>query len=251
VSPLRWRLTLEYDGTAFVGWGIQPNGRSVQEVVERAAERLVGHPVRALVSGRTDAGVHALGQVATFDTTTPRSAESIRDGLNAYLPADVACVAADRVALDFDARRSARLKHYRYTWLDRPSRAPLSRHRVWHVRTRLDAERMHEAVQHLAGTHDYSAFRATGCNAPSPVRTLESWRVARDGDLVALDARGRGFLRHMIRIVAGSLNDVGRGHREPGWIGDVLEGRDRTRAGRTAPPRGLTLVSVTYAEPPG
>lgn len=246
MSRIRWRIVLEYDGTDFIGWGIQPKGRSIQGAVEEAAAELVGHSVRVLVSGRTDAGVHALGQVATFDTTTPRTANAVRDGLNAYLPPDVACVAADRVGLDFDARRSARIKHYRYTWLNRPARGAMNRTREWHFRHPLDHAAMHEAVQHLVGEHDYSAFQASGCNATHPVRTLRSWAVSRHGDRVVLDARGRGFLRHMIRIVAGSLVDVGRGRHEPTWMADVLAGRDRTLAGRTAPARGLTLMSVTY-----
>ena len=247
MSTIRWRIVLEYDGTEFIGWGIQPRGRSIQGVVEQAVERLVGHPARVFVSGRTDAGVHALGQVATFDSPTPRTADAVRDGLNSYLPLDVACVRADAVPLDFDARRSAKTKHYRYTWLNRPARGAVHRHREWHFRRPLDVAAMHEAAQHLVGDHDYSAFQASGCNASDAFRTLRHWQVSRQGDRVYLDARGRGFLRHMIRIVAGSLVDVGRGYHPPEWIAQVLADRDRTKAGRTAPARGLTLVSVTYA----
>jgi tRNA pseudouridine38-40 synthase len=248
----RWKLVLEYDGTDFVGWEVQPGHRSVQGAIEEALAGLLGHPVRVSVSGRTDAGVHALAQVASVRTPVRRSARAMRDGLNARLPADVACVRAEGVPLDFDPRRGAREKHYRYTFLDRPARSPLRRDRAWHLRRPLDAGAMHEAAQALVGTHDFAAFRASGCGARSTVRTLPGWRVVRRDSEIHLDVRGHGFLRHMIRIVAGSLVEVGLGRRPVGWMARVLEGRDRTAAGPTAPARGLCLVSVRYPElPPG
>lgn len=249
MAPTRWRLVLEYDGSDFVGWEVQPGQRSVQGAVEQGLEDLLGHAVRVSVSGRTDAGVHALGQVASFVTEVERSPRAMRDGLSSYLPQDVACVHAEPVELDFDPRRLARRKHYRYAWLARPSRSPMRRGRAWHVRQPLDVPAMHEAASHLAGTWDYSAFRASGCCARTTVRTLPGWSVQRVGDEIHLDVEGHGFLRHMIRIAAGTLVEVGRGRRPPEWVREVRDGLDRRAAGRTAPPHGLTLVSVTYGEP--
>lgn len=207
---------------------------------------LVQHPVRLSVSGRTDAGVHALGQIASFSSPTDRTVRALRDGLNALLPPDVGCVAVDEVPLSFDPRRQAREKHYRYRWLDRRARSPLRRNRVYHVRTPLDAAAMYEACVPLCGTHDFSTFRAARCGAATAVRTLPFWSVQRVDDEVWLDVRGHGFLRHMIRIVAGSLTEVGRGARDPTWIGAALHARERSAAGPTAPAGGLTLLSVTY-----
>jgi tRNA pseudouridine38-40 synthase len=247
----RFRITLEYDGTGFVGWESQREGRSIQGVVEHALARIVAHPVRVAVSGRTDAGVHALGQVAAFTTSAERTPRAIRDGLNALLPEDVACVSAEQVPLDFDPRRQARVKHYRYRWLDGRTRSPLRRTQVWWHRAPLDAAAMDAACAALCGTHDFATFRAAGCGAATTVRTIPEWRVHRQGDEVWLDARGHGFLRHMIRVVAGTLAEVGRGAWAPERVADALAARDRAAAGPTAPACGLTLVSVTYAEPDG
>jgi tRNA pseudouridine38-40 synthase len=211
---------------------------------------LVGHPAHVSGSGRTDAGVHAHGQVASFETTARRSERSIRDGLNAKLPSDVSCVSADQVPLDFDARRWVRRKTYRYTWMDRPSRSPLNGDRVWHVRTPMRVEAMHEAAQYLAGKHDFSSFRAVGCSAQHPVRWIERISVERRGQFVELSVVGNGFLRHMVRIIAGSLNEVGRGRQEASWLHEVLEARDRASAAMTAPAHGLALVSVEYGDGP-
>lgn len=245
---VRWRIDLEYDGGGFVGWQLQPSGRSVQGVVEEALERLLGHPARLRAAGRTDAGVHAEQQVAVFDAAVRRDERAILGGLNGFLPEDVAVVAACVVPDDFDPRRAPHTKRYRYRWLDRPARSPLRRGRAWHHRHRLDDEAMDRAARQLEGQHDFSAFRAVGCSAAHPVRSVEGCRVERHGDEVHLVADGTGFLRHMIRIVAGSLTEVGLGRRPPEWLADVLEGRDRERAGRTAPAHGLTLERITYLE---
>lgn len=246
----RWKLTLEYDGRGFSGWAAQPGQRSVQAEVERAASILVQHPVTIDVSGRTDAGVHALGQVAAFSTRSRREPAGVRSGMNAHLPDDVAVVEAERVDPSFDPRRDTRVKHYRYTWLDRPARSPWLHDRVWHRRGRLDVARMDEAARLLDGTWDFASFRAIGCSAATTVRTIPSWRVTRDGDLVCLDVMGHGFLRHMIRIVAGSLLLVGEGRRPPSWLAEARDAKRREAAGDTAPPGGLVLVSVTYGPPP-
>jgi tRNA pseudouridine38-40 synthase len=249
-SELRFRLTLEYDGTDFVGWEVQPGQRSIQGEVERALARILGHPVRVAVSGRTDSGVHALGQVAAFTTTASRSATTVRDGLNALLPPDVACRHAELVVPDFDPRRHARTKHYRYRWLDSKVPSPLRRGRVYWIRTGLCATSMDEAALSLAGTHDFATFRAAGCGAATTVRTIPTWRVRRVDDEVQLDVWGHGFLRHMVRIVAGTLTEVGRGARSPAWVAQALHARRRAAAGPTAPACGLALVSVTYAGDP-
>lgn len=242
----RWKLTLEYDGSGFAGWSVQPGQRTVQGEVERALTRFLGHPLRVEVSGRTDAGVHALGQVCALTTPVSRPARGMRDGVNRLLPDDVAVLDAEVVDLDFDPRRNTRAKTYRYTWVTRPARSPLRHGRAWHVRHPLDAAAMHQAAQALAGTHDFQTFRASSCQAATTVRTIPSWTVSAAGDEVHLTTVGHGFLQHMIRIVAGSLEEVGRGRRESGWIAEILQARDRTVAGRTAPAGGLTLVSVRY-----
>lgn len=245
-QPTRWRIDLEYDGSAFVGWQLQPRGRTVQGVVEEALARILGHPVRVQAAGRTDTGVHAEQQVVAFNTPVQRDARAMVRGLNGNLPEDVACLAAEQVPLAFDPRRAPHTKRYRYRWLDRDVRSPLRRHRAWHVTRPLDAERMHEAVQALVGQHDFTTFRATGCSAAHPIRTLERAAVERIGDEVHLIVEGTGFLRHMIRIVAGSLTEIGQGRRPPGWMGDILAARDRRQAARTAPAHGLTLDWIRY-----
>lgn len=250
MPPTRWRLVLEYDGASFVGWQIQPEGRTIQGVVEEALARLFGEAIRVHPSGRTDAGVHAEGQVAHFDAHVQRTPREVRDALNAFLPEDVAVVDAAQAPGGFDARRWVVSKRYRYTWLDRPARSPLSRRRAWHVRGPLDAVAMDQGARALLGRHDFSSFRASGCTAKHPVRLVQRIAVAREGDAVHLDVDGHGFLRHMVRIVAGTLVVVGQGKKPPPWVAEVLEARRRDAAGRTAPAHGLTLVAVTYGDGP-
>lgn len=222
----------------------------MQGAVEEALERFLGELVRVKASGRTDAGVHATGQVIAFDAFAVRTERAMRDGLNAHLPRTVACVDARVVPAEFDARGDVVRKRYRYTWLDRPSRSPMREDRGWHLRRRLDDRAMAEAARLLEGQHDFSAFRAEGCTAKHPTRTVEVARVIRVEDEVQLEMVGNGFLRHMIRIVAGTLTEVGVGRRPPAWVGEVLEGRDRARAARTAPASGLCLERVWYRGDP-
>ncbi|MCA9567530.1 MAG: tRNA pseudouridine(38-40) synthase TruA [Myxococcales bacterium] len=244
----RWRLDLEYDGAPFAGWQIQPGAPTIQQALEDAVLGLFGEHARVCASGRTDAGVHAEHQVATFVSAVERSERAVRDGLNAGLPAAIVVTRATRVPPEFDPRRQVKTKTYRYQWLDREVRSPFLAGRAWHQRRRLDVAAMHAAVQALDGTHDFEAFRAQGCQADHAVRTIGPLRVEREGDLVCLRVQGHGFLRHMIRIVAGTITEVGQGRREPGWVAEVLASRDRTRAGRTAPPHGLTLEAVSYPD---
>ena len=246
---MRWKITLEYDGTDFAGWQFQPGQRTLQGTIEEALTRLCDHPVTVSVSGRTDAGVHALAQVASFQTSARRDERAIRAGLNAFLPLDFACVRAEPVEDAFDARYWSWGKHYRYTWLVRDSRSPLIRTRAWHLRG-LDAAPMAEAVGAIVGRHDFTSFRAQGCAASHPNRTIEAATVTADGDLVHLDVHGQGFLRHMVRIIAGTLAEVGSGKRPSTFVADALAARDRTAAGQTAPPNGLTLIEAKFGDGP-
>lgn len=247
----RWRLTVEYDGRDFVGWAIQPNGLSVQEVMERALAKVLCERVRAEAAGRTDAGVHALGQVVAVTTAAEREPRALRDGVNANLPPSVAVVEAVRVPDSFNPRRDAKRKLYRYTWWDRRVRSPLERGRVWYVRQRLDVAAMQAAGQLIVGQHDYASFRANGCASTHAVRRIDQLTVSRVGDRVQLDVIGPAFLRHQIRIIAGTLCEVGLGRKPPEWMAKVLAARDRTIAGRTAPPQGLTLMWIEYTQPSG
>lgn len=241
---------VEYHGGDFVGWQVQPNGRSVQAALMNAAESFLGSPHVVIGSGRTDSGVHALGQVAALTTTVPRTSKQMVGGLNKSLPADVAVVEASQVPLAFDPRRWAWEKHYRYRFLDLRPRSPLVADQTWLVRRELDVEAMDAAAAHLVGTYDYASFQAAGCAAATTVRTLDAFRVTRHGPEVHLDVKGHGFLRHMVRIVAGTLMEVGVGRRPPAWMQTVIAAADRRAAGRTLPAKGLTLVSVTHGPGP-
>ena len=244
----RLKLTLEYEGTAYVGWQRQPNGVSVQEVMERALAELLGARVEVVAAGRTDSGVHALGQVVAFDAPRTLPLGAYLRGLSALLPPDVAVVAAEEVGPDFDPRRWASGKRYRYLISNRPVRSPLRRRTHWEVFAPLNVGAMDEAARPLLGTHDFSAFRAANCEAKTPVRTLRELVVLGDGDVVQLEVEGTAFLKHMVRNIVGTLVEVGRGERPVPWVAEVLASADRTRAGPTAPAHGLVLVEVTYGD---
>lgn len=241
-------LTLEYDGTDFFGWSVQSEGRTVQGELERSLAQFLGHTARVDGSGRTDSGVHARGQVAAFTTTATRSADNILRGLNSLLPQDLAVVDAREVPLHFDPRHDAKVKQYRYTWYNRRIRSPLALRRAWWVRDPLNVEAMNRALVPLVGTHDFSSFRAAGCDAAHPIRTMQGLTVSRAGDEVFFDAFGHGFLRFMVRNLAGALWVVGLERRPPEWLYQVLMAKDRRAAPRTAPAQGLTLISVSYDE---
>jgi tRNA pseudouridine38-40 synthase len=241
------RLTLEYDGTGLAGWQRQANAPTVQAHVEDALARLLGHPVRLSGASRTDAGVHARGQVAAFATEHGIPTEGLRRALNAALPDEIAVVDVAEVEASFHPRFAATGKHYRYLILLRRDRCPRWQRRAWHRSRPLDLEAMQAAAAHLVGDHDFSAFRAVGCSARSPVRRL--WQVGlawHEPDLLACDVRGNAFLRHMVRIMVGTLVDVGEGRFSPQDVAAILAGRDRTRGGQTAPAHGLELMQVFY-----
>lgn len=243
----RYKLTIEYDGGPFVGWQRQTNGPSVQQAIEEAILAFSGETVVVKGAGRTDAGVHALGQVAHVDLARDWKPDTIRDAANAHLrPAPVAILKAEEVTADFDARFSAVKRHYLYRILDRRTPPALDRARVWHVPARLDTEAMHAAAQALVGHHDFTTFRAAECQARTPVRTLDRLDVTREGAEIAVRASARSFLHSQVRSMVGALKKVGEGRWPVGAVGAALAARDRTRAGPVAPPDGLYLVAVDY-----
>lgn len=242
----RVALVLEYDGRAFCGWERQRHCESVQAAVERALSKVADEPIRAVCAGRTDAGVHALGQVVHFDTDAFRRADAWRRGANSHLGNDVAVVAAREVPGDFHARFSARWRHYRYLLLNRADRPAVLHGRVAGDRRPLDLTRLRAGAGWLVGTHDFSAYRASGCQAKNPVRTIHALHVERHGARVCFDVVADGFLHHMVRNIVGVLLAIGAGDAEPEWAHVVLDGRDRNAGGVTARPEGLYLVRIGY-----
>jgi len=244
---MRYRLTLEYDGAPFVGWQRQDNGPSVQGALEIAIEKLSGERVTVTGAGRTDAGVHALGQVAHFDLVKEFEPGKVRDALNHHLRPDPVSVLEAAVADgEFHARFSATGRHYLFRILNRRSPPALENGRVWPVSPRLDAEAMHMAAQYLVGQHDFTTFRAAECQAQSPVKTLDRLDVSRRADEVHIEASARSFLHHQIRSFAGTLKLVGEGKWTPLDVKKALDARDRSACGPVSPPEGLYLVRVDY-----
>ena len=243
-----WALLLEYDGAPFVGWQRQASGVSVQSVLEAAASRLVaGAPVSSVAAGRTDAGVHAAGQVVRLALPDAFGAGQVRDALNFHMrPHPVAVVQVALAPPGWNPRFDAVGRAYVFRILNRRARPALDRH-AWHVDKPLDADAMAEGAAHLLGLHDFTSFRATACQAKSPVRSLDRLQVARDGDVVTLHAEARSFLHHQVRNIVGTLKLVGEGRWQPDQVRDALLALDRRAAGPTAPPEGLTLLRVEYA----
>jgi tRNA pseudouridine38-40 synthase len=247
----RWALMLEYDGTPFVGWQQQITGPSVQSVLEAAVARLAGETTICIAAGRTDSGVHASAQVAHVDLARAMSPAKLVAALNYHLkPHPVVVLRAAEVSDDFNARFSAIGRAYCYRILNRPARAALLAHRVWHVPQPLEPEAMHAGAQMLLGRHDFSSFRASACQARSPLRTLDRLDVRRDGEFVEIIAEARSFLHHQVRNMVGSLKLVGEGRWRPEDMARVLAAADRGAAGPTAPPGGLYLTRVRYARDP-
>ncbi|WP_163999815.1 tRNA pseudouridine(38-40) synthase TruA [Pyxidicoccus caerfyrddinensis] len=247
----RLKLTLEYEGTHYVGWQIQPNGPSVQATLEDGLARLLGERVSVLCAGRTDSGVHATGQVACFDTARVLPMKAYVMGLNGLLPDDLAVRSAVEVPDDFDPRRWSRGKRYRYRLSNRRTRSPMRRATHWEVFAALDVEAMQRAAVHLLGRHDYSAFRAADCQAKHAMREIRRLAVEGEaGDAVSFVVEGTAFLKHMVRNLVGTLVEVGKGKRPEAWVAEVLASRNRKRAGPTAPPQGLVLEEVFYGDGP-
>lgn len=247
-SGMRIAIQVEYDGCRFAGWERQPKARTIQAELEQALSRVADRRVDVICAGRTDAGVHAYGQVVHFDTESRRPMHSWVFGANANLPRDVAVTWAGIVDSSFHARFSARGRQYRYVIYNRAVRPAVLRGRVaWECR-RLDESRMQTAADYLLGEHDFSAYRALTCQAQNPVRTIQRLEVHRRGELVFIEVVANGFLHHMVRNIVGVLTAIGIGKREPVWAQEVLETRDRTQGGATAVPDGLYLVGVDYPQ---
>jgi len=243
----RYKLIIEYDGTPFAGWQWQETAPTVQRTLTDAIAALCGHVVKVAGAGRTDAGVHALGQVAHVDLAKEWRADKLRDAVNAHLrPHPVAVLGAEKVGEDFDARFSAKKRHYLYRIVNRRADLALERARAWRVPRQLDVEAMHAAAQELIGKHDFTTFRSTECQAKSPVKTLGQLDVTRDGDEVRIEASARSFLHNQVRSMVGSLVLVGDGKWGPADLGHALAARDRAACGSVAPPEGLYLVRVDY-----
>jgi tRNA pseudouridine38-40 synthase len=247
----RYKLTIEYDGAGLVGWQRQANGLSVQEALEAAVAHFSGERTTVHGAGRTDAGVHALAQIAHLDLAKTVSPEVLRSAVNHHLrPAAISVLAAELAPDGFDARLSAIGRTYRYRILNRRSPPALERSRVWHVARALDVEAMYESTRHLVGHHDFSTFRDSLCQAKSPLKTLDALHLCRIGDEIHIEARARSFLHHQVRNMAGTLKLVGLGRWHPDDVARALAARDRRAGGPTAPAEGLYLVEVRYSADP-
>jgi tRNA pseudouridine38-40 synthase len=242
----RLKITVEYDGSAFSGWQSQSGGGAVQDEIERAIKKVTAEKIRIDGSGRTDSGVHAWGQVATFDTESDIPPGRFPAALNANLPPGIAVIACEEVDAGFHARISAKSKTYRYVIANRPVRPAIDRDRAAWIPEPLDAAAMHEAAQHLVGSHDFRAFASEPDKDQNCHRTILRCDVAREGERISITVEGSGFLKRMVRAIAGTLIEVGRGKYAPERVGRVLRSRDRSIAGPTAPPQGLYLVEVKY-----
>jgi len=243
----RYRITIEYDGTPYVGWQVQENGPSVQARITEAIAGFCGEEVDLRGAGRTDAGVHALGQVAHFDLTKDWPEGTVRDALNSHLrPDPIAVLECEKVAGDFDARFSALRRHYLYRIVDRRTPLALDRERAWQAPRRLDTRAMNVAAKVLVGKHDFTTFRSAQCQAQSPLKTLDRLDVKRERGIIHIEAEARSFLHHQVRSMAGALKLVGEGKWGVKQVEDALQARDRSACAPVAPPHGLYLVKVDY-----
>ena len=248
-QPRRIKLVVGYRGTRYHGWQIQPNVITVQGTLEAALKTIANETVRVHASGRTDSGVHAVGQVVHFDTTSPIAPSALLRGLNSLLPTDIVVKRAREVATDFHARYSARRKTYAYVIHNHPLRPAFHMSDVWHIAQPLNLSAMQTAAQVLVGQHDFSAFRAASCAARSPVRSLMRLAVQRRGQRILFLLTADGFLQHMVRNIVGTLVQIGRGQIDAETMPAILQSRQRHMAGPTAPPQGLYLVRVMYPPP--
>lgn len=243
----RYKLTVEYDGASYAGWQRQADQPSIQEALETAAAAINGVATEVTGAGRTDAGVHAFGQVAHIDMIKPMPADKVRDALNAHLrPHPIAVLKSEDAADGFHARFDATGRSYIYRIVNRRQDLTFDRGRAWRVPMKLDADAMHAAAQVLVGRHDFTTFRDSNCQAESPVKTFDAISVSRLGEDIEVRCSARSFLHRQVRSIVGSLVDVGRGREEVGWIGEILHAVDRTQCGPVAPPDGLYLSRVSY-----
>lgn len=242
----RYKLTIEYDGTAYSGWQRQPNLPTIQACLDDACKSITQTDISVTGAGRTDAGVHALGQVASFQSDKMLSAEDWTRALNAVLPKDICILSTEMVSDDFHARYSARAKTYEYRILNRRERSALARDRAWHIRTRLDVAALTHAAGLLIGRHDFSSFQGHPTDTEDPVCDLMRLDVTETGHIIRLQAKADRFLKQMVRAIVGTLVEVGQGKRPAESLKDILAAKDRRAAGYTAPPHGLYLVKVEY-----
>ncbi len=242
------KLLLEYDGTSYHGWQVQPNGPTIQEVVEEKITIMTRHPARLVASGRTDAGVHALGQIASFTTDTRIPAEGFRKGLNSLLPPDIRILSAEDADPDFHPQFMAKRKTYLYRILNSETPSAVYRNFSWHVPLPLNLPVMEETAKFLIGVHDFSSFQAADADTTNAVREVlrAEWRA--EGNFLCFTIQANGFLRHMVRNIVGTLVNVGKGRTSGEEFRRILDSRDRRQAGPTAPPQGLFLVRVSYEE---
>ncbi|AWL12422.1 tRNA pseudouridine(38-40) synthase [Saliniradius amylolyticus] len=243
---MRIALGIEYDGSAYYGWQRQQEVNSVQQELEAALSRIADEPIQLQCAGRTDAGVHATGQVVHFDVTRPRQMRAWTLGMNANLPKDIAVKWAQEVPERFHARFEATARRYRYIIYNKPLRGGILGQGVTHYYSPLNVDHMQQAAECLIGEHDFSSFRAAICQSRSPWRNVTHLRLKRFGDFVVLDIQANAFVHHMVRNITGSLLEIGSGRRPVEWLQQVLEARDRTQAGPTGKPNGLYLVKVSY-----
>jgi tRNA pseudouridine38-40 synthase len=241
-----FKLTIEYDGTGYAGWQRQPDQPTVQAALEAAIQQVTQATIPVIGAGRTDAGAHAVGQVASFRTNKPLSAEEWLRALNGLLPADISVRSVEAAPDDFHARYSATGKLYEYRILNRPERSALDRHRAWHVRKRLDLDAMREAARPLLGRHDFSSFQGHPTDTENPVCDLRRLELYQELPTIRIEAEADRFLKQMVRAIVGTLVEIGLGKRPPQAVKDILEARDRRAAGYTAPAHGLYLIRVDY-----
>lgn len=242
----RIKLIVAYDGTDYCGWQIQPNGITVEEVLNRALFRLTGEEIRVIGASRTDAGVHARGNIAVLDTASTIPAERFAYAVNPLLPEDIVVVKSEEVPQDWHPRYQNSVKTYEYRILNREMPDPLKRKYTWHVSFPLDIDKMREAAEHLKGQHDFRSFCSVHTAVKSTVRTIYTLDIVKSGDEIIIRISGNGFLYNMVRIIAGTLAEVGRGFRTPEDVRDLLTAKEREQAGATAPPQGLTLIRIEY-----
>ena len=241
-----FKATIEYDGTAYAGWQCQPGQPTIQEAVETSLQRITQTGISAMAAGRTDAGVHALGQVVSFKSEKPLSPDEWQRALNATLPEDISVRSVERAADDFHARYSAIRKLYTYRILNRPSRSALERTRAWHLYGKLDLNAMRQAAGYLVGKYDFSSFQGHPTDVENPICDLQRLEIVREQDIVRIEIEADRFLKQMVRAMVGTLVEVGQEKRQPNGMKQILETKDRRAAGYTAPAHGLYLVAVTY-----
>lgn len=243
------RLLIEYDGTAYAGWQLQPCEKpTIQQKMEEAIEQITRQKSRVYCAGRTDAGVHAKGQVAHFYTSSSIPAEKFTHALNSALPTDITVLNSSEAEADFDSRKDARGKIYRYSILNRPIRSSLLKNRVWHIKYDLDLDKMRQAARLLEGEHDCKCFQASGCAAVTTIRCIYMIEINRNGELITIDVFATAFLKQMVRNIVGTLVEVGMGRMSPEYMVKLIESRDRSMAGPTAPACGLTMEKIFYRD---